>query len=203
MFLVDTSSWVVLAKYYLQHDRTSLLKNTILSKLVTKDIILIDKVFNECKWVCQKIVVANLPFLKDFVSTTEDYIAKPSFHKLLVNHLCNPNYRNLAPEEKEVVKETFLNGADCKLILYALENMEVRPIIVMEESQLDNDDKYFKKLPQICGLSYSYICKLLHPHISLNNGHRNLYGLPFIALLSCDHPPFRPPFPAIHRLVAA
>jgi hypothetical protein len=56
----------------------------------------------------------------------------------------------LPAEEKEVKKEEYLNGADCRLVLVGMENRDVRPVIVTEESRLDNDGKFFKKLPVVC-----------------------------------------------------
>jgi hypothetical protein len=67
MFLVDTSSWLSLAKYFLPFDRNSLLKNVLSKKLEVKEIVIIDKVFDECRGVGQRIVVNSLPFLKTFL----------------------------------------------------------------------------------------------------------------------------------------
>lgn len=150
MLVVDTSSWISLARYYLPFDKDEILKGILIKKLEAKEIILIDEVFSECKYVAQKIVVRTMPFLKDYKTKTEEYIAEPLFHKLLVNHLCSSTYRQLPPEVKEVKKNEYLDSADCKLILFSIGNREVKPIIVTEESQLDNDVKYFQKLPKIC-----------------------------------------------------
>lgn len=150
MLLIDTSSWVSMVRYYLPHDKGSTLKDLLIRKLDVKEIIIIDKVYSECKGVCQKIVVNTLPFLKEYKVSTEDYVANTFFHNLLVNHLSSPLYRELADEFKEIKKIEYTEGADCKLVLFALGNREVRPIIVTEESQLENDVKHFKKITTVC-----------------------------------------------------
>ena len=67
------------------------------------------------------------------------------------NQFINGTVKNrLTKVEFEEEKNRFLNSADAKLLLYSLNNRKEGIVIVSEETEAQNDNKYFKKLPAIC-----------------------------------------------------
>lgn len=65
-----------------------------------------------------------------------------------------PLSRRLSEPEFEQRKKEFLNSADARMILLALNekhnNRDIEIVIVTEESETANDHKAFKKIPAIC-----------------------------------------------------
>ena len=65
-----------------------------------------------------------------------------------------PLSRRLTESEFEQRKKEFLNSADARMILLALNerhiNQNIEIAIVTEESETANDHKAFKKIPAIC-----------------------------------------------------
>lgn len=63
--LVDTSSLLILVKYYLHFDKKGVLLEVIKRKFETGEIILLDAVYDECKYVGQKAILKKLDYLED------------------------------------------------------------------------------------------------------------------------------------------
>lgn len=136
------------------------------SILVANEIILIDKVLEQCSYLSKGIVLVKLNYLADktFLKAaklphkTENLIA-PSPMKFLrqvdnqfVNSIVRKQ-RKLTDVEYENQKNRFLEDADAKLILLCLnliKDSEDDIILVTEESEASNDNKLFKKIPAIC-----------------------------------------------------
>jgi hypothetical protein len=73
------------------------------------------------------------------------------FFNQLENNFINRSARNkISDVEFENRKNTFLESADSKLLLYCLNNKDQNITIVSEETETANDHKSFKKLPAIC-----------------------------------------------------
>lgn len=94
----------------------------------------------------------------------------------LENRLCYVARKNtLLETEFENRKQAFLDSADAKLILFCIKskdplNLE-KVVLVTEETKTDNDNKVFKKLPEICSLLDIEHCNLptlLESHYSIN-----------------------------------
>lgn len=161
--IIDTNSLLSLVRYYLPFDKRSVLYNFIKNKIEIGEIIIIDRVLEECTYNSKGIVIKTLEYLTDKVflkSTkvpykTESLIA-PSPSKFLSqvdNNFAIGSQRNrLKPEEYEAEKNRFLKSADLNQIIVSLilikEGHEV--IIVTEETEISNDNKLFKKIPAIC-----------------------------------------------------
>lgn len=62
---IDTSSLLSLVRYYLPFDRNEVLFNFIKQKIESKEIIVLDKVYDECKYTSKGIVIEKLEYLKD------------------------------------------------------------------------------------------------------------------------------------------
>ena len=169
--VIDTSSLIALVRYYLPFDKDDTLKNFFQKKVETKEIIVIDKVHEESKYVAQKIVVNQLDFINTRGNTvnTTDLLPSPKFYNIVDNQLCNKlikKMKNLDETEYEKQKFEYLNSADGKLILYCLREKKQNTILtgkiilVTEESSSENDNKLFKKLPVCCSVLEIENCNL-------------------------------------------
>lgn len=151
--VIDTSSLLSLVRYYLPFDRNNILYNFIKSKIESKNILILDKVYEECYYTAKGIVVNTLTYLseKNNQIKTTDLLPNKKFFNQLENQFINGSVKNkLSEVEFEDRKDAFLDSADAKLLLYCLENKDKDIVIVSEETESINDNKSFKKLPAIC-----------------------------------------------------
>lgn len=157
--VIDTNSLLALVRYYLPFDKDNILFDSIKKKVYAGEIITLDKVVEESKYVAKGVILKRLEFLKDkkHQFKTTDLLPTPKFFSQLENQFINATGRkNLTEVEFENRKNAFLNSADAKLILYAIKNkMEDfgnGVTIVSEETSTNNDNKSFKKIPAICNI---------------------------------------------------
>jgi flagellar biosynthesis/type III secretory pathway chaperone len=163
--VIDTSSLLSLVRYYLPFDKSDILFNLIRTKIETGEIIILDAVLQECRFVSKKLVVNKLTYLvdKEFqkvyqvpVKTDELLPISPGkFLNMLKNQLTISNQlRRLTDAEFEVQKSRYMESADAKMIMYCQHLMKDFPddevCIVTEETNSGNDLKLFKKIPSIC-----------------------------------------------------
>ena len=151
--VIDTSSLLSLVRYYLPFDRNKVLFDFIKAKIEGKEIIVLDVVFNECSYTSKGIVVATLDYikLKKNQEKTSDLLPTRKFFNQLENNFINAAVRNkLSDVEFENRKNAFLDSADAKLLLFSQANFSEKIVIVSEETEANNDNKSFKKLPAIC-----------------------------------------------------
>ena len=157
--VIDTSSLLAFVRYYLPFDDDYTLFNLIKNKIINKEIIIIDKVVEESKFVSKGIILEKLEYLKkkEIRVSTVDILPTNKFYNQLENQFVYRVVKNKLNEaEYEKMKENFLQSADAKLILYALKyNKDIdmfkddKIIIVTEETSTENDNKFIKKIPQI------------------------------------------------------
>lgn len=166
--VIDTSSLLSLVRYYLPFDKKAVLFELIKNKISSGEIILLDAVYEESKFVSQKIIFKHLDFLTDkeflkenkIVVKTELLIpfAPERFLNMVKNQfVANPfQFRKLSEAEFEVKKKEFMESADAKLIMYSQhllkDNPEEEIYLVTEETIAGNDLKLFKKIPAICDI---------------------------------------------------
>lgn len=156
--LVDTSSLVSLARYYHPFDSTDAISEFLSSEIASGNIIVLDKIAEEVQFVSGGMAVETFPCLKDKkrVVSTKDIIPKQKFFNMLDNNFVDNAVKRLKFRDDEEgynnARESFLKGADCALVVYAMNNSsELDPIqILTEESATQNDGKLFKKIPFIC-----------------------------------------------------
>jgi len=153
--VIDTSSLISLVRYYLPFDKEGKLFETIQSKVESSEIIVLDKVADESKYFSGGIVMSDLPFLlikKNHEKTTELFPNKKFFNMLEHQFVNSAIKRILNDIEFESSKNSFLDSADAKIILYAdsQKKLGIDIIVVTEESAVNNDNKAFKKIPSIC-----------------------------------------------------
>lgn len=165
--IIDTNSLLSLVRYYLPFDKNSVLYDFIKYKIEQGEIIIIDKVLEECSYNSKGLVIQKLSYLEDklFLKSaklplkTESLIA-PSpakFLRQVDNQFVNSivlKQRKLTDVEYENQKSYFLEDADMKLILLCLnlmrDDIDNEIILVTEETESSNDNKLFKKIPAIC-----------------------------------------------------
>lgn len=160
--IIDTSSLLSLVRYYLPFDKKNKLFEYIKMEFKNGNLILIDAVYEECKYTSQGIVLRALDYLeekefkKDYklpVKTND--LLPPStkkFYNLLNDNFRTPLSRRLNDAEFEERKKEFLETADARMIILALiKKSEKEDIaIITEETEIGNDHKAFKKIPAIC-----------------------------------------------------
>lgn len=164
---IDTNSLLSLVRYYLPFDKGRTLYNFIKEKIEVGEIIIIDKVHEECTYNAKGLVLEKLdylsdkPFLKKFKQPFKtDLLLAPSPAKFLhqvdnqfVNTIIRKQ-RKLSEVEYDNQKNNHLNGADMKLIILCLNLIKDHPdeeiYLVTEETESSNDNKLFKKIPSIC-----------------------------------------------------
>ncbi|MBN1925894.1 MAG: DUF4411 family protein [Prolixibacteraceae bacterium] len=165
--VIYTNSLLSLVRYYLPFDKNNVLFDLIKTKIQSGEIIIIDKVLEECTYNSKGIVLKKLDYLTD-KSFLKKYkipyntggLIAPSpakFLRQIDNQFVNTiviKQRKLTDVEYENQKNHFLENADMKLIILCLnlkrESIFSEVVLVTEETEVSNDNKLFKKIPAIC-----------------------------------------------------
>lgn len=176
--VIDTTSLVSFVRYYLPFDKAGKLKKLLERKFTSGELIVLDKVYDESKFVAKGIVNKELKFLAKSpkIIKTELILPESKFFKRLENELCYGSQRNkLTATEFEIEQKKFLETADAKLILFCDKDKSTleldKPILVTEETKSENDNKLFKKLPEICtilNIEHCNLPTLLRDHFQIN-----------------------------------
>lgn len=163
--VIDTSSLLSLVRYYLPFDKQAILFEAIKSKIANGEILVIDKIIEECQYTSKGIVLTKLSFLTEklFNKTHKlplntEFILPPSpgkFYRMVDNNfVVNVQKTRLTGTQYDSLKNDFMNSADMKLILTSLNIKKDFPteevFLVTEETEVSNDNKLFKKIPAIC-----------------------------------------------------
>jgi hypothetical protein len=163
--VIDSNSLLSLVRYYLPFDKKAILYNFIKSKIENGEIIIIDKVLEQCGYIAKGIVLYSLDYPNDkaFLKSAKlpyktDSLLAPSpakFLRMMDNQFVNSvvrRQRNLTDVEFENQKNAYLNDADIRLIILCLNLIQIAEdvVLVTEETQESNDNKLFKKIPAIC-----------------------------------------------------
>lgn len=153
--LIDTSSLVVLARYYQPFDTAKVLYSYIEKEVSEGRMIILDKVAEEAKYTARGIAINYLSFLsnKKNIHSSESIIPTKRFFNMLDNNFVVPSEKKLLDESLyEERRNSYLKSADAAIVLFADSYHGLEPIqIVTEESSSSNDRKLFKKIPLICG----------------------------------------------------
>lgn len=154
--VIDTSSLLSLVRYYIPFDDNFILFKFIEAKVKSGEIIILDKVYEECKYISKGIIVETLSYIsnKKILAKTEELLPNQKFFNQLENQFINGSVKNkLTSIEFENRKNSFLNSADAKIILFSINHKQhllSELYVVTEETEYNNDNKSFKKLPTIC-----------------------------------------------------
>jgi hypothetical protein len=163
--VIDTNSLLSLVRYYLPFDKKGVLFQFFKKKIETGEIIIIDKVLEECTYNSKGIVLLRLDYLKDkaFLKTSKvpyktDSLLAPSPAKFLrqvesqfVNTVVR-HQKKLTDTEFDNQKNAFINDTDMRQVILCLNLMKdgEKVVLVTEETESSNDNKLFKKIPAIC-----------------------------------------------------
>jgi hypothetical protein len=165
--LIDTSSFLAFVKYYRPFDKDDSLKEFFKNEIDNGSILLIDKVFDESRYLSKGQIIKDLEFLQDKKRhfKTDELLPTKKFFNILDNQLCQVQLKNrLSSIEYEQNRNEYLDSADAKLILYCYnESNDLgldNPLLVTEETSAENDNKVFKKLPAICSILNIEQCNL-------------------------------------------
>ncbi|MCD4691433.1 MAG: DUF4411 family protein [Calditrichales bacterium] len=165
--VIDTSSLLSLVRYYLPFDTNKKLFSFIKLQIEKGNLIIIDEVLTECEYISKKIVINKMVYLSDKnfrkefnIPTKTKNLLPPStkkFYNMVDDNFRTSISRRLNEPEFEQRKKEFLESADARMIIYALNerhnntnNNEI--VIVTEETESSNDHKAFKKIPSICSI---------------------------------------------------
>ena len=155
-FIIDTSTWVSLVRYYKPFDNNSVIYDFFKQKIINGEFILLSEVSVESSYVSKKIITKELDFIidKQFITKTTSLLPTKKFYNLLDNQFCNQlQKRLLSDAEIETMTNLFLGSADAKIILKAIEiskTLDNQITVVTEETSANNDNKLYKKIPSIC-----------------------------------------------------
>lgn len=162
--VIDTSSLLSLVRYYLPFDTNNKLFDFIKSQIQDGNLIIIDAVLQECEYTSKQLVIKSLDYLSDKAFRKEFKVPfktkdllPPSikkFYNMVDDNFITPLSRRLNEAEFEQRKKEFLESADARMIIFALNerqlNRDIEITIVTEESEAANDHKAFKKIPALC-----------------------------------------------------
>src|SRR3989339_1794138 len=109
--VIDTSSLISLVRYYLPFDKNKTLYNFIKSKIESKEILILDKVYEECEYYSKKIVVKTLPYLSNKKNqiNTIDLLPDKKFFNRLENEFINRAIKNKLDAANPVLSESLKN----------------------------------------------------------------------------------------------
>jgi hypothetical protein len=179
--IIDTSSLLNITRYYIPFDKNGNFKNELERLFLGGEIVVIDKVIDESKNISRGIVPLGLPFIfsasnRKLIVNTSSVLPDPTFLSRLETDYCNQTVRTrqlINAAEFANRKTAFVRGADAKQIIYALKIATSAPLVVTEESSIENDGKLFKKIPSICllaGVSSCTVPDFLKNHCKLDLG---------------------------------
>ena len=156
-YIIDTSTWVSLVRYYKPFDFDSTIYKFFKDKIDKEEFILLSEVSSECSFVAKKIVVEELDYIlsKDCITKTSDILPTKKFYNLLENQFSNSfQRRQLEDYEIESLTNDFIKSADARIILKAMNDIKLggNTTVVTEETNTNNDNKLFKKIPSICSV---------------------------------------------------
>ena len=150
IYLVDTSSLVILVRYFFPHDQNHFLRGKLIHFIETKKVVYTEAVHEECQRVSKGIVVEELDFLKNHIHAKSNKVIDKKMHNKIDDHFAYQGQKRKLEEANAYNNEkaSFINSGDFQLVKYALNDQQSRVIVTEETNSPDN--KCFKKIPLIC-----------------------------------------------------
>lgn len=155
--IVDTSSLVRMAQSYWPFDHTGALEAFLSRRMAQGELLLIDEVVGEIKYVSQGVAYNTFKCLRDKAHQISTINLQPpqKFYRMLDNNFVDQEYKKTKLQGDEDAyqnaREEYLRSTDCRIVVYAMCELARRPIQVLtEESANQNDGKLFRKIPFIC-----------------------------------------------------
>lgn len=181
--IIDTSSLIAIARYYLPiKDEVKLLR-FVETKLRSGELVFLSTIHLETSRTQKGIALNLMKFLNDGKLRYNDADLTPpsakKFSNMLDSNFCVPlQKKKLDSEAYAIQKAQYMTTGDAKLLCYALHHMDKNPVVITEETMLSNDSKVFKKLPAICeilGIKHMTVAEWLVANgISLSWEHPTL-----------------------------
>lgn len=163
--IIDTSSLVAIARYYLSIKDEIVLLQFLENKFHIGELVLLETIYSEASKTQKGLATSRMNFLNDSNIRIKDSDLVPAapkkFSNMMDSNFCVPLKKKRLTEEAYLVqKEAYLQSGDGKIIVYALNNINKAPIVITEETLQSNDGKLFRKIPFICDF-------LKIPHMSV------------------------------------
>ena len=155
-YIIDTSTWISLIRYYKPFDVGSVIYDFFKRKIENNEFVVLAEVSKECGYLSGGLVVKELDYINDknFITKTSSILPTKKFYNLLENQFCNAfERRQLEDYEVESLTERFIKSADAKIIMTTIAKKKVlskEVVVVTEETTTSNDKKLFKKIPAMC-----------------------------------------------------
>ena len=94
--LIDTCSLISFVRYYLPFDKEGKLLTFLEEQILSKNIIVLDKVITECRRQGKGLVINALPFLRNAKYKTDSttLIPRPKFYNLIDNNFVIGSEKN-------------------------------------------------------------------------------------------------------------
>lgn len=163
--IIDTSSLVAIARYYLSIKDEAILLRFLEKKFRSDELVLLDTIHSEASRTQKGLATSRMSFLNDADLRINDAelvpVAPRKFSNQMDNNFCVPLKRKMLDDESyTILKDQYLQSGDGKIIVYAFNNIAKSPIVITEETPQSNDGKLFRKIPAICDF-------LKIPHLSV------------------------------------
>lgn len=178
--IIDTSSLMAIARYYLSIKDEAILLRFLENKFRSGELVLLDTIHSEASRAQKGLATSRMSFLNDYDLRVKDSELVPSaprkFSNQMDNNFCVPLKRKMLDDEAyAILKEQYLQSGDGKIIVYALNNIAKSPIVITEETPQSNDGKLFRKIPTICDflkISHMSVAEWLSSNgVTLNWNH--------------------------------
>src|SRR6218665_1547727 len=147
--VIDTSSLLSLVRYYLPFDKKGVLFEFIKRKIEWNEIIIIDKL----SFLTDKnfLKEAKVPFKTENLIVPDTKRFLHQLDTVFVNQIVKKK-QNITEVEFDKRKNIFLSDPDMKQIILCLNLLKGGENVVLttEETESNNDNKLFKKIPLIC-----------------------------------------------------
>lgn len=90
-YIIDTSSWISLIRYYKPFDSGSVIYDFFKRKIENNEFIVLNEVSEECNYFSQGLVAKELDFIKDkkLITKAQNLGSTKRFYNLLDNQFCN------------------------------------------------------------------------------------------------------------------
>lgn len=153
--IIDTSSLLAIVRYYLSIKDEAKLLRFLESRFRSGELILLSSIHGEATKTQKGIIFSRMMFLNEKELLTNDTELLPpaprKFSNQLDNNFCiTLQKKRLTEEQYAQQKDAYMQTGDARMVLYALNNKALKPIIITEETPQSNDGKLFKKLPANC-----------------------------------------------------
>jgi hypothetical protein len=154
--VIDTSSLVSLVRYFLPFDKEGKLKVFLAENILSRKIIVLEQVAEECKRQGKGQVIEAFPFIAKpkYKTSIAGIQVNKAIYNLVDNNFINASVRKRFPEaEYQLVRNQFIVSADFAMMLYAYSIKDKENVVIVtEETGFSNDGKPFKKIPDICSI---------------------------------------------------